>query len=124
MLGRNSYTRDELDVARAHVDALLTAVRATPEPALLAGTVLVLDRLFVHRVRAVSGKDTNPVTEVELLATSLLAGGTMVDQKAVKWVPASSVTGIAAGAPVVLDLATVENLAEAYLTEIEKRFVS
>jgi len=131
MLGRSTYTRDELDAARTRIDAQLAGFRALGDgpaaafgPDFLAGLVLVLDRLFVHRVRAVSGKDTNPVTEVELLAASLLTGDTFVDQKAVKWVPAKSVTGIAVGEPIRLDLATAEALAEAYLTEIEKRFVT
>jgi hypothetical protein len=33
---------------------------------------LVLDRYFVHRLRTVTGKDINPLNEVELLTDSLI----------------------------------------------------
>jgi len=128
MLGRKDYTREELDAGRARIDAQLAAYRALSgtadyEPIFTSGLVLLLDRLYVHRIRSVSGKDTNPITEVELLAASLLTGDEFVDQKAVKWVPAQSVTGIAPGERVRLDLATTQALVDAFFAELEKRFV-
>ena len=81
MLGRNSYTREELDNARTALDRQLAAYRAladTPalsdfEPLFFNNMTLVLDRLFVHRIRSVSGKDGNPLNEVELLTESLMS---------------------------------------------------
>ncbi|WP_181779734.1 hypothetical protein [Pseudonocardia pini] len=128
MLGRKDYTREELTAGRARIDAQLAAYRALPEtgdyePVFTSGLVLVLDRLYVHRVRPVSGKDTNPLTEVELLAASFLTGDVFVDQKAIKWVPEKSVTGVRPGERVALDLPTTQALVDAFFAELEKRFV-
>jgi hypothetical protein len=135
MLGRKDYTHEELDAARRAVAAQFATYRALVaaapaggaaaafEPVFLKTLVLALDRMFVHG-RPVVGKDTNPLTEVELLAASLLVGDEFLAQKVVRWVPEQSVTKVAAGDPVRLDLATTEALAAAYLAEIEARFVA
>ena len=83
MLGRSDYTRQEFDDGRARIDevvvrfaALRTAATtdakgakalAAFESVYFNDLVLVLDRLFVHRVRKVAGNDGNPLNEVELL---------------------------------------------------------
>jgi hypothetical protein len=91
VLGRKTFTREELDHAKASVGAqrasyetLVEAIAgATPdddvEHALEAfeglffnNMVLVLDRPFVHRVRMVTGKDCNSLNEVEMLCDSLI----------------------------------------------------
>lgn len=139
MLGRNAYTQEELDQARSAVGRQVAAyrklVKATDDPAAAAALVpfeplffnnltLVLDRYFVHRVRAVSGKDTNPVTEVELLADSLLSNGAVLRaNKVIKWIPERSVTKLAEGDPIALTEAQFGRLATAYLAEIQTRFV-
>jgi hypothetical protein len=90
MLGRKTYTQEELDHARTAIgaqlaayDSLVAAVDATSDPGAKAALeafeplffnnmTLVLDRWFVHRLRAVAGKDGNPLNEVELLSESLM----------------------------------------------------
>ena len=141
MLGRNAYTQEELDQARSAIarqqaayrklldaagdDPPAEAARAAFEPLYFNGLVLVLDRLFVHRVRAVSGKDTNPVTEVEVLADSILGnGGVLRTGKVIKWIPESSVTKLADGDPIALTQAQFGRLATAYFAGIQARFVS
>ena len=42
------------------------------EPLLFNNMTLVLDRYFVHRLLMVTGKDGNPLNEVELMSDSLM----------------------------------------------------
>ena len=143
MLGRNSYTRQELDHAQTAVkqqlasytklvkaisgatsDQRVDAARAAFETQFFNNMVIVLDRYFVHRVRNVTGKDGNPVNEVELLAESLMNNnGILRTGTVVKLVPAESVTKTAIGGRIRLDAATFKRLADAYFAEIERRFV-
>ena len=85
MLGRKDYTKEELDHATTAINQqvaaykkLAKAVDATDDPKARAALdafeplfcnnmTLALDRYFVHRIRPVAGKDTNPLNEVELL---------------------------------------------------------
>ena len=139
MLGRKDFTRDEIDRAKAMVDQQLTTYRALAaatsggagvaalaafEPAFFDGLVLALDRCFVHRVRAVSGKDANPLNEVELLVESLLVGDTLRTNKVIKWVPENTVLGLADGDPIALTEAQFTALADAFCTELESRFLA
>ena len=89
MLGRKDYTPDELDHARSTIrvqldaykklGALATATDPVAEAALqefepifFNNLTLVLDRFFVDRLRLVTGKDTNPLNEVEMMCDSLM----------------------------------------------------
>jgi hypothetical protein len=141
MLGRKNYTREEIDHARATVAAQLasfdqlaaattaghdkkaTAALDALTPVYFDNVVLVLDRLFVHRIRPVTGKDTNPLNEVELLAESLLQGTVLRTNKVIKWEPAKSVLGLKDGDPIALSRADVARLADAFLAEVEARFL-
>src|SRR3954470_12400285 len=88
MLGRKTYTPEELDAARSTIDEQLAAYRRLAGPAVwrpearaareafgplfFNHLTLALDRRFVHRLRVVTGKDGNPLNEVELLTESLM----------------------------------------------------
>jgi hypothetical protein len=143
MLGRKTYTPEELDHARTAIAGQLAAYRqhadavdATGDPRAQAALeafeprfaetlTLALDRLFVHRLRAVAGKDGNPLNEVAVLAESLLAdGGVVRPTGGIKLDPERSVLGRAPGDPIALSAADVERLAGAFLAEIEARFVA
>src|SRR4051812_46232088 len=111
MLGRKTCTREELENARTVMDAQLAAWRALAEatdgsdpkaaaaleavePLLFNNMALVLDRYFVHRLRAVTGKDGNPLNEVELLSESLMNNdGVLRGDNVVKFVPERSGRG-------------------------------
>ncbi len=138
MLGRKDFTRDEIDRAKAVIDQQLATYRALAaatsggdaekaqaafEPAFFDNLVLTLDRFFVHRVRAVSGKDANPVNEVEVLVESLLVGDTLRTNKVIKWVPEDTVLGLADGDPIALTEAQFSALADAFFAELESRFL-
>lgn len=135
MLGRNSYTREELDNARISVDRQLAAYRALAatlddaaleefEPLFFNNMTLVLDRLFVHRIRSVSGKDGNPLNEVELLTESLMNNdGVFKGNNVIKYVPEKAAVGLAIGDRIRLNAEQFDQLYRAYLDELERRFV-
>src|SRR4051812_38590972 len=109
MLGRKTFTQDEIGSARRSIDQELKAYTklaagADPqaaeafEPLFCNAMVLRLDRPFVHRVRMVTGKDANALNEVELLVDSLMAGDGVLDVGTViKWKPEETVLGLAPG---------------------------
>jgi hypothetical protein len=135
MLGRKDYTQEELTSCKVAIAAQLEAYRAV-EAAVgedaLAGfegpffnhMVLALDRYFVHRVRAVSGKDGNPLNEVELIVDSLmLHGGVLRASNVIKYVPGDSVLGLEIGDRISLTREQFECLSDAFVAEIERRFL-
>ena len=139
MLGRKTFTQEELDGCRAALDEQLGAYTRLAEAAgqnggaaaladfdrpFFTNLVLVLDRWFVHRIRAVSGKDGNPLNEVELIADGLmLHDGTLPASTVIKHAPDRSVLGLEAGDRIALTADEFERLSAAFLAEIDKRFV-
>jgi hypothetical protein len=143
VLGRKSYTREELDDAHRAIDEQLASCRALAGAAAAAGPdgklraalddfepvfstrmVLVLDRFFVHRLRTVTGEDTNPLKEVELLTESLLNnGGVFRSGNVVKWVPEQSVLGLQAGDRIRLTADDLGRPATAFLVELADQFL-
>jgi hypothetical protein len=85
---------------------------------------LALDRFFVHRVRAVSGKDGNPLNEVELLCEALMENdGSFRVNKVIKHSSEDSVLGLAPGDRVAISRADFERLSSAFFGELESRFL-
>src|SRR5690349_9444333 len=103
MLGRKTYTQEELDRCRTLIDAQLAGYAALEalEPQLFNLLVLALDRFFVHRLRVVTGKETNALNELELLTDSLLGNdGALRTGNVVRYVPEASVLKLRAGDPI------------------------
>jgi hypothetical protein len=142
MFGRKDYTQEELDNARTAVAKQLAAYRklakaiddATDpraaaaleafEPLFFSNMTLVLDRYFVHRLRVVTGKDGNPLNEVELLSDSLMSNdGVLRGSNVVKLIPDQSVLKFDMGDPISLSAAQFQRLAKAFFAELESRFV-
>ncbi len=142
MLGRNSFTPDELKSARGAINAELSAYKKLAqaveksgdpaaqkaledfEPLHFNRLTLALDRPFVHRVRNASGKDSNPLNEVELIAESLMNdGGTFNAGTVIKYKPEETVLGLGAGDPIALRRGQFEELAKAFFGEIEQKFM-
>jgi hypothetical protein len=143
MLGRKDYTPQELDaattavgetlaayhalvdaVARATDDPEVTAALAAFEPRLFDELALALDRRFVHRLRVVTGKDGNPLNELELITESLMNNdGVMRAGKVVKLKPDETVLQMQPGERIALSAADFERLSGAFLGEIASRFV-
>ena len=141
MLGRKDYTKDELANATATVndtvgayrkltkaveasgDAKAKAALEAFEPVMVKDLVLALDRLFVHRIRKVSGSDNNPLNEVELMTESILAGAPFTTNNVLKYVAEESVTGLKPGDKIQLTADEFERLAKAFLADIKAKFV-
>lgn len=135
MLGRKDYTREELESCKVAIGAQLDAYRAVEaavgsealagfEGPFFTNMVVALDRWFVHRVRAVSGKDGNPLNEVELIVDSVMTnGGVLRGNNVITYVPADSVLGLEIGDRISLTREQFERLSEAFLAEIERRFI-
>ena len=143
MLGRKTFTPDELHAARTANERQLTAYRrlveaidasgpdadveaalASFEPLLFNGLTLALDRRFVHRLRGVTGKDANPLNEVELMTESLMNNdGILRAGKVIKLKPEQTVLNIEPGDRIALRSAQFERLSDAFLGEIASKFV-
>ena len=143
MLGRKEYTPEELDAATTAVDETLDAYRtlvdavcrATDDPEVTAALdafaprlfnelALALDRRFVHRLRVVTGKDGNPLNELELLAASLMDhGGALHTNKVIRYDPEGSVLKLEPGERIALSAAEFERLSSACLADLRAKFV-
>ena len=143
MLGRKDYAQEELDQATRAVKQKLAAykklVKALThagddpevaaaleafEPLLFNNMTLVLDRYFVHRLRGTTGKDGNPINEVELLAHSLMNnGGQLHGNNVIKYKPEESVLKLQPGDQIAISAAQFERLSNAFLAELDAKFV-
>src|SRR4051794_35259811 len=126
MLGRNSYEPEELENARTAVKKQLADWRAPRaggdvETTYFNSPGLSLGRPVVHRIRKMTGKDTNPLSEVELVVDSLMAGGRFDVGTVVKYQPEESVLGLRPGEEIRLGADDYEKLATAFIAELEKR---
>ena len=141
MLGRKSYDTDYIRHCRSLIagqlesyDELVAAAKkggdgkvdealAAFEPRFFNNLVLVLDNLFVHRLRTAEGKDGNPLNEVRVICGSLLEnGGALAADKQIKLKPETSVLGYEVGDTIALDEDGFRRLAEAFFNEIEAKF--
>ena len=141
MLGVSSYEPDYIKACRARVrsqiaayNGLLEAARgnskaAAPlesaiesfESVFYNNMVLTLDSYFTHRLRTKEGKDGNPLNEVRVLCTSLLAnGGVLVQDKTIKLDPAKSVLGYAVGDEIKVGEEGFKRLADGFFAAVER----
>jgi hypothetical protein len=94
------------------------------EPLFFNNMTLVLDRYFVHRLRVVTGKDGNPLNEVELMSDSLMNNdGVLRGNNVIKLIPDQSVLKLNIGDQIRLSAAQFERLSKAFLIEIRSRFL-
>jgi hypothetical protein len=141
MLGRKNYTREEVDQAKAAIHQQLSAYKKlakavdgtngrTPsalkalEPLFFNSSILALDRYFVHRLRMVTGKDANPLNEVELLSDSLMNNdGVLRGNTAIKYDSEQSILKLQIGQQITLTAADFERLQSAFFEELERKFL-
>ena len=143
MLGRKDYTQAEYDQARTAVAQQIAGFKKIAGLVSKAGSdkkasstfdefeavyfnnmAIVLDRYFVHRIRAAAGKDGNPINELELVADSLMNNaGTFRGNNVIKYVPESSVLKLTVGDTIKLSLDDFERLADSFFDEMKRKFV-
>lgn len=128
MLGVRNYTREYIDECRAKVDSDIAAFNnistGSFEPIYFNNMVIVLDHLFVHRLRTVEAKDGNPLNEVRMLSDSIVEnGGRLRADTTIKYVPDRSVLKIQLGGEIRLTQADFTRLAGAFFAEIEAKFL-
>jgi hypothetical protein len=142
VLGRENYTKEEIDMGRAMVEADLRAYRRLPDAAktkefeavFFNRAVQLLDYMFVHRLRAVEGKDGNPLIEVRVLCNSILLneGKLQVETppewpmsagRSLKLPPEKSVLKLKVGDVVKLSEAEFVRLSKAFFTALEEKFL-
>jgi hypothetical protein len=127
MLGMRTYTKKYIAACRAKVEKDISSYKkanAKPmEIAFFNNMVIVLDHLFVHRLRTVEGKDGNPLNEVRLLADSMMNNSNkMAMDTTIKYDPSQSVLKYEAGKEIKLNEADFVLLSKAFFAEIEKKF--
>ena len=143
MLGRKTYMLGEVDQAQRAVfrqlaaykklvrvieastsDAEVSAALDEFEPLLFNSMTLVLDRYFVHRLRVVTGKDSNPLNEVELISDSLMNNdGLLRGNNVIKLRPEETVLNVGIGEPIRVTATQFEALAKGFFAELHGRFV-
>jgi hypothetical protein len=143
MLGRKDYNPEEVDNAQRAVNEQLAAYKklakaveessdpqATSalealEPLLFNQMALALDRYFVHRLRMTTGKDGNPVNELELVADSLMNnGGVLRGNNVIKFLPEKSVLKLNLGDDIELSARDFQRLSSAFFADLESKFVT
>ena len=83
-----------------------------------------IDRLFVHRLRMVTGKDGNPLNEVEMICDSLMNNdGVLREKSPIKYVPHQSVVKLDIGDQIRLTAEEFEPLTSAFFAELESKFL-
>lgn len=97
--------------------------RAAVEGRYFANALVALDARFASRDRALEGADGNAINEVRLLVTALLHDRPLDEVPPIRYRAAAAVLGLAFGQPVVLAADPFRALAEAYLQELEGRYL-
>ncbi len=134
MFAVTTYAQDYIDECRARMEAQLAAYKRLAssatrsavtsfEPFFFNNLTLVLDNYFVHRTRAIEGKDGNPLNEVRMLCTSILGNhGVLGVDKTITYTPEKSVLKLRIGDDIRLDEAQFRRLFSAFFAEIENKF--
>lgn len=143
MPGRKNYTREEIENGKAAIQAQLAAYKKLAE-GIASGEIgnelqtslmdfeglffnnltLALDRYYVYRLRTVTGKDSNPLNEVEMISDSIMNNhGIMHDSSTIKYIPEQSVAKIDIGEVIRMSLGEFELLSAAFFAELEHKFL-
>jgi hypothetical protein len=134
MLAQKTYPVDHINRCRQtvadRVTAYRTAVantkptdRATFEQLYCRDLIVLLDAWFMHRTRAVEGKDGNAANEVRMLAASIIHHNSIFTaDTTIRYRATNSVTHLEIGDTINLTIDQTAQLATAYLDTITQRF--
>jgi hypothetical protein len=85
--------------------------------------VLILETMFIHRMRGQEGKDGNPLNEVRMIANSILNhSNKLLDDSTIKYHAEKSILKIRLNQEINLSSIDFIKLSGAYFNEIEKKF--
>ncbi len=141
MLAVKTYAQDYVDECRSRMEAQLAAYKSLVSsagkdkasttrsavesfaPLFFNNLILVLDNYFVHRTRAIEGKDGNPLNEVRMLCNSILRNhGVLCADKTIKYRPETSVLKLRTGDEIRLNEAQFVLLFKSFFYEIQHKF--
>lgn len=136
MLAQKTYPTEHIERCRLAIRERISAFRAatanakpqqrvTAERLYCRDLVVLLDAWFMHRTRAVEGKDGNPANEVRMLAAGIIHNdGVLEADRTIRYRAAESISNLDIGDPINLTVAQTEQLADAYLETIARRFAT
>ena len=85
--------------------------------------VLVLETMFMHRMRAQEGKDGNPLNEVRMITNSILTNDNkLLADNTIKYKAEKSVLKIKLEQEISLTAKDFIKLSDAFFDEIENKF--
>ena len=139
MPGRKDYTQEEFEHGKAPIHAQMAAYKQ-PVREIAGGTgaaalknigglffnnlTLVLDHFFVHRLRMVTGKDGNPLNQVEMICDSIMNNnGIFQDSTEIKSIPDQPVVKPHVGYKISLSADEFERLSAAFFAELKCKFL-
>ncbi len=129
MLGVKNYSQEYIDRCRSRIVGDTAAFRSIGaageefEHRFFNNQVIVLDAMFVHRLRTVEGKDGNPLNEVRMLSNSMLVHGDIFTaDSTIKLKPEKTILRLQFGDAIALNEVTFVALAEAFFAELERKF--
>jgi hypothetical protein len=86
--------------------------------------VILLDALFVHRLRDKEGKEENPLNEVRILANSMITNkNILLSDKSIKRDPGKSILKLKPGESIKINEEQFSKLSDAFFEEIEKKYL-
>ena len=129
MLGVKKYSKEYIKSSLKKVQSdiekfkQILSVPESFEVAFFNNMVLVLEQMFVHRLRGQEGKDGNPLNEVRMISNSILVNkNKLLTDNTIKYNDSKSVLKIKIGEEIRLREKDFLRLSEAYFDEIEKKF--
>jgi hypothetical protein len=130
MLGVKNYSKDYLKGCRKKIKTeieefqKLKSVPKDFETIFFNNMVLVLEQMFVHRLRGVEGKDGNPCNEVRMISNSILTNNAkLLADNTIKYAEGNSVLRLKLGDKIATECDDFIQLSKAFFDEIEKKFV-
>jgi hypothetical protein len=134
MLGVKTYEPAYIDQCRARIEEQLASFDKLAKsansdaadqfsPAFFANLIIVMDAMFVHRLRTMEGKDGNALNEVRMLAESIMTNhSVLAANTTIKYKPDNAVLKITVGGTICVDRAGFTQLADAFFNELQRKY--
>jgi hypothetical protein len=129
MLSVKQYSNEYINICRKKVKADIEVFKKIPsvtetfEKVFFNNMVLVLETMFMHRMRAQEGKDGNPLNEVRMISNSILTNDNKLEaDNTIKYNDAKSILKIKLGQEISLTAKDFVQLSDAYFDDIGMKF--